>query len=195
MPVMVGYIRETRNGHTYEEQEKALLDARVEKRLVWADRLKNQKTITAPVDQRDSAIKSLREGEVMVVYGLDKLGTNLRDLAVQIEKVAAQGATVRDLTIQEELPDAATSAKAIKMVLRAKQAYDIEKMGPANAKRRAEGKIGGRSPRLSGPDAIKAARVHWDNPDLSEKRAAELSGYSVSTMRRHLKERRVHIKR
>jgi hypothetical protein len=93
------------------------------------------------------------------------------------------------------LPDAATSIKAVEMVLRAKQAYDTERMGPANAKRRAEGKMGGRLPRLSGPDAIKAARVHWDNPDLSEKRAAELAGYSVSTMRRNLKERQTGIKK
>lgn len=193
MPVMVGYIRETRYGHTYEEQEVALFEARVEKRLVWADRLKNQKALLAPVEQRDGAIKSLREGEILVVYGLDKLGTNLRDLGDQIAKVAARGATVKDLSIQEELPDATTSVKAIEMVLRAKQAYDIERLGPANAKRRAEGKMGGRSPRLSSYDAIKAARVYWDNPALSEKRAAELAGYSVSTMRRHLKERRVNV--
>jgi DNA invertase Pin-like site-specific DNA recombinase len=192
MPVMVGYIRETRYGHTYEEQHAALQDARVEKRLIWADRLKNQKALLAPVEQRDGAIKSLREGEILVVYGLDKLGTSLRDLADQIAKVAERGATVRDLLIQEELPDAATTVKAIEMALRAKHAYDTERLGPANAKRRAEGKMGGRPLSLANPnsDAVKAARLYWDDPHLSEKRAAQLAGYSVSTMRRHLKGRR-----
>ena len=124
-------------------------------------------------------IDQLRAGDVVLVWKLDRLSRSLKDLLHLLEKVQTAGAGFRSLT---EAIDTTTPAGRMMMQMvgsfaEFERAMIRERTGAGLAAARAEGRIGGRRPKLT---AAQRADV-VENVTSGRKSAAQMARlYSVS---------------
>lgn len=95
-------------------------------------------------------LDQLREGDVVVVWKLDRLSRSLKDVLHVMERIAAAGAGFRSLT---ESVDTTTAAGRMMMQMvgafaEFERAMIRERTSAGLAAARAEGRIGGRRPKL-----------------------------------------------
>jgi DNA invertase Pin-like site-specific DNA recombinase len=103
-------------------------------------------------------LDQLREGDTLVVWKLDRLSRSLKDVLHLMERVAAAGAGFRSLT---ENIDTTTPAGRMMMQMVAsfaefERAMIRERTSAGLAAARAEGRVGGRRPKL---DATKRREI------------------------------------
>jgi DNA invertase Pin-like site-specific DNA recombinase len=103
-------------------------------------------------------LDQLREGDVVVVWKLDRLSRSLKDVLHLMERIAAAGAGFRSLT---ESVDTTTSAGRMMMQMvgafaEFERAMVRERTSAGLAAARAEGRVGGRRPKL---DAAKRREI------------------------------------
>lgn len=96
-------------------------------------------------------IAQLREGDVVVVWKLDRLSRSLKDLLHIMDRIEAAGAGFRSLT---EAIDTTTAAGRMMMQMvgsfaEFERAMIRERTSAGLARARAEGRIGGRRPKLA----------------------------------------------
>jgi DNA invertase Pin-like site-specific DNA recombinase len=94
---LVGYARVSTVEQNLDMQTEALLRAGVDKRHLHVEK------ISASSKRRtifDWAIKSLRPGDVFVVWKLDRLGRDVRAILKTMDTIRDAGASVRSLTEQ-----------------------------------------------------------------------------------------------
>ena len=96
-------------------------------------------------------IDQLREGDVVLVWKLDRLSRSLKDLLHLLEQVETAGAGFRSLT---EAIDTTTPAGRMMMQMvgsfaEFERAMIRERTGAGLAAARAEGRVGGRRPKLT----------------------------------------------
>ncbi|MEQ4598362.1 MAG: recombinase family protein [Methylobacteriaceae bacterium] len=96
-------------------------------------------------------IGQLREGDVVVVWKLDRLSRSLKDLLHIMDRIDAAGAGFRSLT---EAIDTTTAAGRMMMQMigsfaEFERAMIRERTSAGLAQARAEGRVGGRRPKLS----------------------------------------------
>ncbi len=124
-------------------------------------------------------IDQLRQGDVVLVWKLDRLSRSLKDLLHLLEKVQAAGAGFRSLT---EAIDTTTPAGRMMMQMvgsfaEFERAMIKERTGAGLAAARAEGRVGGRRPKLT---ATQRADV-VENVTSGRKTAAQMARlYKVS---------------
>lgn len=95
-------------------------------------------------------LDQLREGDVVVVWKLDRLSRSLKDVLHVMERITAAGAGFRSLT---ESVDTTTAAGRMMMQMVAafaefERAMIRERTSAGLAAARAEGRVGGRRPKL-----------------------------------------------
>lgn len=95
-------------------------------------------------------LDQLREGDVVVVWKLDRLSRSLKDVLHVMERIAAAGAGFRSLT---ESVDTTTAAGRMMMQMvgafaEFERAMIRERTSAGLAAARAEGRVGGRRPKL-----------------------------------------------
>ena len=102
----------------------------------------------------------LREGDIMVVWKLDRLSRSLKDVLHIMERIAEAGAGFRSLT---ENIDTTTSAGRMMMQMfgsfaEFERAMIRERTSAGLAAARAEGRVGGRRPKLTPAQQADIAR-------------------------------------
>ena len=93
--ICVGYARVSTPDQRLDLQIDALKAAGVSPEHIYSE------TISGARQKRwqlDLAIKSLRPGDTFVVWRLDRIARNIRDLYQRIDDIAARGAKFRSLT-------------------------------------------------------------------------------------------------
>ena len=124
-------------------------------------------------------LDQLREGDVVVVWKLDRLSRSLKDVLHIMERIAAAGAGFRSLT---EAIDTTTPAGRMMMQMVAafaefERAMIRERSSAGLAAARAEGRVGGRRKKL---DAAKRREID-ESVLLGRKSGAEMARlYGVS---------------
>lgn len=124
-------------------------------------------------------IGQLREGDVVVVWKLDRLSRSLKDLLHIMEKIEAAGAGFRSLT---EAIDTTTAAGRMMMQMvgsfaEFERAMIRERTKAGLDQARAEGRVGGRRPKLNPKQRAEIA----DSVLSGRKSAAEMARlYNVS---------------
>lgn len=95
--MVVGYMRVSKadGSQTLDLQHDALLAAGVEARHIYEDRASG-KTDARP--GLDALRKALREGDTLVVWKLDRLGRDLRDLVNTVHDLTQRGVGFKVLT-------------------------------------------------------------------------------------------------
>src|ERR1700730_240194 len=134
-------------------------------------------------------LKHLREGDVLIVWKLDRLSRSLSDLLRILEKVDEAGASFKSLT--EQLDTTGACGRLMMNMLGAFNQFEREiikertKLGLERA--RANGRIGGGRYKLSSvqqAEAIKMIRAG----EKSQAEIAELFNVDRSTISRMMKE-------
>ena len=179
---LVGYARVSTQDQNADLQEDALSEAGCEK--VFTDKASGAQ---ADRPQLDAALSYLREGDVLVVWRLDRLGRSLKHLITVVSDLEDRGVGFRSLT--ESIDTTTSAGKLIFHVFAALAEFERDlirertKSGLEAA--RARGRKGGRKPSLS-PKKIQVARQMYKDGDSTVAEIAKVLGVSRATIYRHL---------
>lgn len=131
----------------------------------------------------EACLRTLRQGDTLVVWRLDRLGRSLKDLVEIVHGLESQGIAFQSLT--ESIDTSSAGGRLIFHVFGALAEFehnliaDRTRAGLASA--RARGRKGGRRPKLSKGDVKKAAAM-LQNPDITKTEVAEHFGVSRVTL-------------
>src|ERR1022692_1462191 len=158
--MLVGYMRVSKadGSQTVELQRDALLAAGIDAAHLYDDRASGRR------DDRPglaSCLQSLRDGDTLVVWKLDRLGRNLRHLVNTVHDLTAGGIGLRVLTGQGAAIDTTTAAgKLVFGIFAALAEFEreliTERTRAGLAAARARGRKGGRKPKMT-PAKIRLA--------------------------------------
>jgi len=168
-------------------QRDALLAAGVATRHIYSD------TASGTKDERPglaSCLQSLREGDTLVVWKLDRLGRNLRHLVNTVHDLTAAGVGLRVLTGQGAAIDTTTAAgKLVFGIFAALAEFERElitertRAGLASA--RARGRIGGRKLKMTAPK-LRLAMASMGKRETNIGALCEELGITRQTLYRHV---------
>lgn len=138
-------------------------------------------------------VDQLREGDVVVVWKLDRLSRSLKDLLHLLEKVQLANAGFRSLTenIDTTTPAGRMMMQMVGSFAEFERAMIRERTSAGLAQARAEGRVGGRRPKLNPKQRSEIA----DSVISGRKSAAEMArifGVSQPTVSRIVAERRAY---
>ena len=141
-------------------------------------------------------IEQLRDDDVVMVWRLDRLSHSLKDLLHFLEKLGAAGAGLRSLTetIDTTTPAGCMMMRMVGCFAEFERAMIQERTGAGLAAARAEGRIGGRRPKLT---AAQRADV-VENVTSGRKTAAQMArlyGVSQPTVSRIIADHRASLER
>lgn len=94
-PYLVGYARVSTEDQNLDLQRDALLKAGVLPDDIHEEKVSG---VAGKRPALDNAIASLRPGDVLVVWRLDRLGRSMRDLYERLDEIAEAGASFKSLT-------------------------------------------------------------------------------------------------
>ncbi len=147
----LGYVRISTKDQNTDLQDAAMAQAGVTK--VYTDRGVSGSVASRP--ELDRALDHLREGDVLVVWKLDRLGRNTKNVLEVIEQLSAKGVGFRSLT--EGLDTTGPMGKAMLTILAAfaelERSTMLERTRAGLDAAKARGRVGGR------PSTIDAKKL------------------------------------
>ncbi len=183
--MLIGYARVSTEDQKLRLQRDALKAAGCEK--VYREKVSGAARVL-PV--RDKLLEFAREGDVVVVWKLDRLGRSLSDLIASVNLLKGRGVGFRSL--QEAIDTTTPTGRLTFHIFAALAEFEREMIrerttaGLAAARKR--GSPIGR-PRSLSPEQVKMAEAMMADPDISTKQIAEQLGVHRSTLYRHLGDR------
>ena len=181
---LIGYARVSTQDQNTGMQIDALQAAGCEK--VFTDKASGA---SADRPELESALSYLREGDVLAVWRLDRLGRSLKHLVEVVADLETKGIGFRSLN--ESIDTTTAQGKLILHIFAALAEFERDlirertKSGLAAA--RARGRKGGRKPSLS-PKKIQVARQMYAQGDSTVAEIAKVLGVSRATIYRHLQD-------
>jgi DNA invertase Pin-like site-specific DNA recombinase len=177
---VLGYGRVSREGQDLAQQRVAL-------RTAGCSRLFEEKASGGRWDRPElhRLLDHLREGDVVVVWKLDRLSRSLKDLLHIMEKIGEAGAGFRSLTehIDTTTPAGRMMMQMVGAFAEFERAMIRERTSAGLAAARAEGRIGGRRKKLD-----DAKRREIAEAVISERKTAaqmaRMFGVSQATVSR-----------
>ena len=137
--------------------------------------------------QLDRMLDHLREGDVVVVWRLDRLGRSFRNLIDLVEELGAKGVGLRSLT--EHIDTTTAGGKLVFHIFGALADFERELIRERTmaglAAARARGRVGGRPSKMT-PEKVKIAREMYVSREYTVEAIAETIGVSRKTVYRHL---------
>jgi len=187
--MLIGYMRVSKadGSQTTDLQRDALLKAGVDERHLYEDYASGKNDNRAGLE---ACLKSLREGDVLVVWKLDRLGRNLSHLVKTVTKLSDRNIGLLVLTGQGANIDTTTPAGRLIFGIFASLAdFESElirertKAGLIAA--RARGRKGGRKFQLT-KSQVRMAQVAMQNRDISVVELCQELNITRSTLYRHV---------
>lgn len=176
--LLIGYARVSTLDQSPELQLDALRAAGCEQ--LYEDR------ISGAIRERpelDSCLRTLREGDTLVVWRLDRLGRSLKDLVEIISDLERRCVTFRSLT--EAIDTTTSGGKLVFHIFASLAEFERsiiqERTRAGLAAARARGRKGGRKPKLGRSEARKAAAMLSD-PEMTKSEVAQHFGVSRVTL-------------
>ena len=136
--------------------------------------------------QLDAALEHLREGDVLVVYRLDRLGRSLKGLIEIVEDLQARGVGFVSTAdaIDTTTPMGRFFFHVLASLAQMERELLVDRTRAGLAAAKARGRVGGR-PRKMTSAKISAAKTLLDGGTPPKEVAASL-GVSVATLYRHV---------
>ena len=179
---LVGYARVSTADQSADLQVDALTAAGATRVFV--------ETASGKTDSRPEltrVLDYLREGDVLVVWRLDRLGRSLRHLIDQVNALEARGIGFRSLT--EAIDTTTAGGRLVFHVFGALGEFEreliVERTRAGLAAARARGRRGGR-PRVMTPERVTTARRLRDEDGLTLDQIAVTIGVSRASVVRAL---------
>jgi len=176
----IGYARVSTDDQTLDLQKDALKRAKC--REVYEEQASGKSTERP---QLEGCLKSLREGDTLVVWRLDRLGRNLADLVRLIAELEQRKVNFESLT--EKIETKSPTGRLVFHVFAALAEFERnlirERTVAGLTAARARGRKGGRPPKLSAKE-IKTIRALLKTADIPVAEIAARFGIARSTLYR-----------
>lgn len=184
----IGYARVSTMKQDLDRQIDALRHEGIDDRYIYIDK-KSGSTTNRPGLQK--ALEHARDGDVIVVHTLDRLGRTVRDTLNLIHDLRERGVGVRTLAdpipVDSSNPDDPMAQLAVVILSlfgQMERTYALERAAHARAVATAKGKRVGR-PSVVDPDKLRFAE-HLRNEGLSMREIVEKTGIARTTLYRYL---------
>ncbi|MCK2201716.1 recombinase family protein [Corynebacterium callunae] len=184
----IGYARVSTMKQDLDRQIDALRHEGIDDRYIYIDK-KSGSTTNRPGLQK--ALEHARDGDVIVVHTLDRLGRTVRDTLNLIHDLRERGVGVRTLAdpipVDSSNPDDPMAQLAVVILSlfgQMERTYALERAAHARAVATAKGKRVGR-PSVVDPDKLRYAE-HLRNEGLSMREIVEKTGIARTTLYRYL---------
>ncbi|MEJ5177233.1 recombinase family protein [Erwinia sp. MYb416] len=175
--MFIGYIRVSTNDQNTALQRNALDSAGCE--LIFEDKISGK---TADRPGLKKLLKALSAGDTLVVWKLDRLGRSMRNLVILVEELRERDINFRSLTdsIDTSTPMGRFFFHVMGALAEMERELIVERTHAGLAAARAEGRIGGRRPKLSAELWAQAGRLIVGGE--SRQRVAMIYDVGVSTL-------------
>ena len=175
--MLIGYVRLSTNDQNTALQRNALECAGCE--LIFEDKISG-KTSDRPGLKR--VLKTLGEGDTLVVWKLDRLGRSMRHLVVLVEDLRERGINFRSLTdsIDTSTPMGRFFFHVMGALAEMERELIVERTRAGLAAARAEGRVGGRRPKFSKDEWAQMGRLIEGGMD--RKQVAIIFDAGISTL-------------
>lgn len=178
----IGYARASTDDQTLDLQRDALKKAKC--RQIYEEHASGKNT-SRP--QLEACLKSVREGDTLIVWRLDRLGRSLADLIRLTQELQARGIGFASLT--EKIDTQSPTGRLIFHVFGALAEFErnlIRERTMAGLKAaRARGRKGGRPRKLSAKD-LKTVKALLKSGDIPVSTVAEQFRVARSTLYRNI---------
>ena len=180
----LGYARVSTSEQSLDRQQDELRGAGAE--MVYQEVGSGKKG--APRPQWDELLRSLRQGDTLMVTELSRLGRSTSQLSQLADDLSERGIALRilNLGIDTGTPSGRLVYQIIAAVAEMERELLIERTNSGLAASRARGRKGGRKREFS-PAAVRKAQERYDKGELSVAEIARLAGVSRQTLYRYLK--------
>lgn len=185
---LLGYARVSTDHQSLDQQSDALAQAGVDAARLYSDKL----TGTSTREQRpglSALLDYAREGDTIVVVGIDRLGRNAAEVMMTIRDLGERGIVLRSL--REGIDTSNATGRMVAGVLASLAELELElqreRRGAAKAARKARGLDIGRPRKLSADQSALAERMRAGGEPVPV--IAETLGVSRATVYRALAER------
>jgi DNA invertase Pin-like site-specific DNA recombinase len=183
----LGYARVSTGHQSLDQQVDALTDAGVDPARVYSDKLSG----TSTREQRTGLAALLdyaRDGDAIVVVGIDRLGRNAAEVMTTIRELGERGIVLRSL--REGIDTSNATGRMVAGVLASLAELELElgreRRAAAGEARRSRGQHIGRPKVLDKSKAGLAQRMHASGESAST--IASMLGVSRATVYRTLAE-------
>ena len=180
--MLIGYARVSTKDQNIDTQRDALESAGCEK--IFTD------TASGSIKDRDGlerAMESLRHGDTLAVWKLDRLGRSLSHLVQFMSDLEDQGIGFRSL--RESIDTTSGVGKLVFHLFASLAEFERdlirERTQAGLASARARGRMGGRPKALS-PEQLAQARAMHADKDITIKEICATLGIGKTTLYRHL---------
>lgn len=184
----VGYARVSREDQNLDLQVDALRAAGCIR--IFTDHGLSGKLTSRP--ELDAAIDYVREGDILVVWKLDRLGRTLKHLIETVNDLDARHVGFRSL--QEAMDTTTPGGRLIFHVFGSLAEFEremiVERTMAGLASARARGRVGGRKAKLSDEQKVQARRM-VDEKKLTIEQIGQVLNVSRTTIYRALELPRV----
>ncbi|MEI4263454.1 recombinase family protein [Roseovarius sp. D0-M9] len=187
--MLIGYARVSKadGSQSLDLQRDALLAVGVEENQIYSDRASGKKDDRSGLD---ACLKALRDGDVLVVWKLDRMGRSLHHLVRTVSMLSERGIGLKVLTGQGAQIDTTTAAGRLSFgIFAALAEFETELIrertlaGLQSA--RARGRTGGRKFALS-KSQVRLAQAAMANRDTSVAELCKELGVTPVTLYRYV---------
>lgn len=177
--MLIGYVRVSTNDQNTALQRNALECSGCE--LIFEDKMSG-KTSERPGLKK--VLRTLSEGDTLVVWKLDRLGRSMRHLIVLVEELRDRGINFRSLTdsIDTSTPMGRFFFHVMGALAEMERELIVERTRAGLAAARAEGRIGGRRPKYKAEEWEQMGRLIEGG--MERKRVAIIYDVGISTLYR-----------
>jgi len=182
--MIIGYARVSTDDQSLDSQTDALSIAGAVK--VFADKISGSKRVRPELDKM---LEQLRDGDVVIVWKLDRLSRSLKDLLSIMAKIDAAGAGFRSLTesIDTTTPAGRMMMQMVGVFAEFEREMIRERTRAGLERARKKGRHPGRKPKLS-DDQRREIRDLVRSGKRTEAEAARLFNVHRSTISRVMRE-------
>lgn len=179
-PLLIGYARVSTDDQNLDAQRDALIGHGVGESRIFSDQASGGSMTGRP--GLTAAIRALRAGDVLVVWSLDRLGRNLGELILTLQRIEDRRANLRCLT--QPIDTSSPMGKLVFNIVGAMAQFErevgVERTKAGLAAAAARGRKGGRKPALTEEKAAQASKLLAER--LPPKQIAAAVGVSASTI-------------
>lgn len=178
----IGYARVSTQDQNLALQIDALQQQGCE--TIYQEKMTGTKTSRPELE---NCLKSLRKGDTLIVWKLDRLGRSLKDLLTIVNQLQERGVAFR--SIKDNIETTSSTGRLIFHLFAALAEFEAdiirERTHAGLAASRARGRKGGRNEKLTVKDVAKAKAMLLD-PDMTKTEVAAHFGITRKTLDRYL---------